>query len=58
MFEFLFPRLIGFFILGFMGGFIWVWFTFIVESDPGLVNFEDEAELQEMCMNGLRRVKE
>ena len=58
MLEFLLPRLIGFFILGFMGGFVWVWFTFIKPEDPGFVIFENEAELQEMCMNGLRRVEE
>jgi len=28
------------------------------KKDPGLVIFEDEAELQEMCIGGLRRVKE
>jgi len=58
MFEILLPRVIGFIVLGFMAGFIWVWCTFIKPEDPGMVIFEDEAELQEMCMNGLRRVKE
>ncbi len=58
MLEFLFPRMIGLFILGFMFGFVWIWFTFIADEDPGMVIFEDETELQEMCMNGLRRVKE
>jgi hypothetical protein len=58
MLEFLLPRMIGLFVLGFMAGFVWVWCTFINPEDPGMVIFEDEAELQEMCMNGLRRVKE
>lgn len=58
MLEFLLPRMIGFFVLGFMAGFVWIWCTFIKPEDPGMVIFEDEAELQEMCMNGLRRVKE
>jgi len=58
MFEILLPRMIGLFIFGFMAGFIWVWCTFIKPTDPDMVIFESEAELQEMCMNGLRRVKE
>jgi len=58
MLEFLLPRMVGLFVFGFMAGFIWIWCTFIKPEDPGMVIFEDEAELQEMCMNGLRRVKE
>tara|TARA_R100000234_G_scaffold37753_1_gene22321 strand:+ start:259 stop:441 length:183 start_codon:yes stop_codon:yes gene_type:complete len=56
--EFLFPRVIGLFLFGLVCGFVWVWLTFIKPHDPGFVIFEDEAELQEMCISGLRRVKE
>lgn len=58
MFEFLLTRMVGLFALGIIFGFTWAWFAFIETEDPGLVIFEDEAELQEMCINGLRRVKE
>ena len=44
--------------MGIIFGFTWAWFALVEEKDPGLVIFEDEAELQEMCMGGLRRVKE
>ena len=58
MLEFLLPRIVGLFALGIIFGFTWAWFALFEEKDPGLVIFEDEAELQEMCINGLRRVKE
>jgi len=58
MFEFLLTRMVGLFALGIIFGFTWAWFALVEEKDPGLVIFEDEAELQEMCIGGLRRVKE
>ncbi len=58
MLEFLLTRMLGLFALGIIFGFTWAWFALVEEKDPGLVIFEDEAELQEMCIGGLRRVKE
>ena len=58
MFEFLLTRMVGLFALGIIFGFTWAWFALVEPEDPGLVIFEDEAELQEMCIGGLRRVKE
>ena len=58
MLEILLPRMVGLFAMGIIFGFTWAWFALIEDEDPGLVIFEDEAELQEMCMGGLRRVKE
>jgi hypothetical protein len=45
------------FLVGFIAGFVLLWFAAIDDSDTGFVIFESKEELDEMCWSGLRNPK-
>jgi len=50
-------NLLMWFLVGFIAGFVLLWFAAIDDSDTGFVIFESEEELGEMCWSGLRNPK-
>lgn len=50
-------NLLIWFLVGFIAGFVLLWFAAIDDSDTGFVIFESEEELDEMCWSGLRNPK-
>lgn len=45
------------FLMGFVAGFVLLWFAAIDDSDTDFVIFESQEELQEICWSGLRNHK-
>jgi len=50
-------NLLTWFLVGFIVGFVLLWFAAIDDSDTGFVIFESEKELDEMCWSVLRNPK-
>jgi len=50
-------NLLVWFLVGFISGFVLLWFAAIDDSDTDFVIFESKEELEEMCWSGLRNPK-
>lgn len=50
-------NILTWFLVGFIAGFVLLWFAAIDDSDTDFVIFESEEELDEMCWSGLRNPK-
>ena len=50
-------NLLVWFLVGFIAGFVLLWFAAIDDSDTDFVIFESKEEFEEMCWSGLRNPK-